>query len=143
MQTTSPKIVLVPFLFEIFIAKRDYHAIFFSFSIICFQVWKDRNSFAILISMNVICIEEKAFYALWDRMFKYVRSQMEMDTPDKWIDKKEAKRLLRIKSDTTLQKLRDEGQIRYSQPERKHILYDRDSINDYLEAHVMEPFNNK
>ena len=93
--------------------------------------------------MNVICIEEKAFYALWDRMHKYVRSQMEIYTVDKWIDKKEAKRLLRIKSDTTLQKFRDEGHIRFSQPERKHILYDRDSINDYLEAHVMEPFNNK
>ena len=93
--------------------------------------------------MNVICIEEKAFYALWDRMHKYVRSQMEIYTVDKWIDKKEAKRLLRIKSDTTLQKFRDEGHIRFSQPERKHILYDRDSINDYLEAHVMEPFHKK
>ena len=91
--------------------------------------------------MNVICIEEKAFYSLLDKMFKYVQSQMEMDTSDKWIDKQEAKRLLRIKSDTTLQKLRDEGQIRYSQPERKHILYYRDSINDYLEVHAKEPFN--
>ncbi len=92
-------------------------------------------------SMNVICIEEKAFYALWDRMFKYVRSQIEMETRNKWIDKREAKRLLRIKSDTTLQKLRDEGHIRFSQPEKKHIVYDRDSINDYLEAHAREPFN--
>ncbi|WP_424001491.1 helix-turn-helix domain-containing protein [Maribacter sp. IgM3_T14_3] len=73
-------------------------------------------------------------------MFKYVQSQMEMDTPDKWIDKKEAKRLLRIKSDTTLQKLRDEGQIRYSQPEKKHIVYDRDSLIEYLENHVRETF---
>ncbi|WP_273568090.1 helix-turn-helix domain-containing protein [Maribacter halichondriae] len=90
--------------------------------------------------MNVICIEEKAFDNLLDRMFKYVQSQMDMNTSDKWIDKKEAKRLLRIKSDTTLQKMRDEGQIRYSQPQRKHILYDRDSINEYLEAHAKEPF---
>ncbi len=91
--------------------------------------------------MNVICIEEKAFYNLLDRMFKYVQSQMEMDTPDKWIGKKEAMELLRIKSSTTLQKLRDEGKIRFSQPERKHIVYDRDSINDYLEAHAREPFD--
>lgn len=91
--------------------------------------------------MNVICIEEKAFYALWDRMFKYAQSQLEINAVDKWIKKKEAKRLLRIKSDTTLQKFRDEGHIRYSQPEKKHILYDRDSINDYLEAHAREPFD--
>jgi len=71
--------------------------------------------------MNVICIEEKAFYALWDRMFKYVQSKMEMETPDKWIDKKEAKRLLRIKSTTTLQKLRDQGKIKFSQPQKKII----------------------
>lgn len=94
-------------------------------------------------SMNVICIEEKAFYTLLDRVFKYVESKMEQDTPDNWMDKKEAMQLLRIKSATTLQKLRDEGKIRFSQPERKHIVYDRDSINDYLEAHVIEPFSDK
>lgn len=93
--------------------------------------------------MNVICIEEKAFYTLLDRVFKYVESKMGQDTPDKWMDKKEAMQALRIKSSTTLQKLRDEGKIRFSQPERKHIVYDRDSINDYLEAHVLEPFNDK
>ncbi|MGS0526476.1 helix-turn-helix domain-containing protein [Zobellia nedashkovskayae] len=91
--------------------------------------------------MNVICIEEKAFYTLLDRVFKYVESKMENDTSDKWMDKKEAMQLLRIKSSTTLQKLRDEGKIRFSQPERKHIVYDRDSINAYLDAHVLEPFN--
>jgi len=93
--------------------------------------------------MNVICIEEKAFYTLLDRAFKYVQSKMELDVPDKWLDKKEAMQLLRIKSATTLQKLRDEGKIRYSQPERKHIVYDRDSINEYFEIHVLEPFDDK
>jgi len=52
-------------------------------------------------------------------------------------------KLLRIKSDTTLQKLRDEVHIRFSHPEKKHIVYNKDSINDYLEAHVIEPFNSK
>ncbi len=94
-------------------------------------------------SMNVICIEEKAFYTLLDRVFKYVGSKMALDTPDKWMDKKEAMQVLRIKSATTLQKLRDEGKIRFSQPEKKHIVYDRDSINEYLEAHAKEPFNDQ
>ncbi len=57
---------------------------------------------------------------------------MEPDKSDKWMDKKEAMQALRIKSATTLQKLRDEGKIRFSQPEKKHIVYERDSINDYL-----------
>ena len=93
------------------------------------------------IIMNVICIEEQAFYTLLDRALKYVKSKMEPNIPDKWLDKKEAMQLLRIKSPTTLQKLRDEGKIRFSQPERKHIVYDRDSINAYLEAHAKEPFD--
>ncbi len=93
--------------------------------------------------MNVICIEEKAFYNLLDGVIRYVESKMKQDTPDKWMDKKEAMQVLRIKSATTLQKLRDEGKIRFSQPEKKHIVYDRDSINEYFETHVLEPFNDK
>jgi len=41
---------------------------------------------------------------------------------------------------TTLQKLRDEGKIRFSQPEKKIILYDSLSIDSYLEKHVRETF---
>ncbi len=93
--------------------------------------------------MNVICIEEEAFHTLIDGVIKYVKSQMESIIQDKWVGKKEAMRLLRIKSPTTLQKLRDEGKIRFSQPERKHIVYDRDSINDYLEAYAIVTFNDK
>jgi len=48
--------------------------------------------------------------------------------------------LLRITSRTTLQKLRDEGSIRFSQPTRKLILYDRDSILQYLENHAKDTF---
>lgn len=47
---------------------------------------------------------------------------------NKWIDGEEAMQVLRIKSKTTLQKLRDEGKIRFSQPEKKIILYVRDSF---------------
>lgn len=94
-------------------------------------------------SMNVICIEEEAFYTLLDRMVKHVRYIMEPKSPDKWMDKTEAMQALRIKSATTFQKLQDEGKIRFSRPERKHIVYDRNSINDYLEAHAIEPFNDQ
>ncbi|RYZ84994.1 MAG: DNA-binding protein, partial [Proteobacteria bacterium] len=48
--------------------------------------------------------------------------------------------LLKIKSKTTLQKLRDEGKIRFSQPQKKLILYDRDSINTYLEQNAKKTF---
>ena len=62
------------------------------------------------------------------------------DKPAKWIDGEEAMLLLNIKSTTTLQKLRDEGKIRFSQPQKKIILYDRDSISEYIERYVRETF---
>ena len=48
--------------------------------------------------------------------------------------------ILGIKSKGTLQKLRDEGKIRFSQPEKKIILYDRESIEQYLEKHAKDIF---
>ena len=59
---------------------------------------------------------------------------------DKWISDEEAMTLLRIRSRTTLQKLRDQGVIRFSQPTRKIILYDRDSILEFLDQNSKDPF---
>ena len=49
-------------------------------------------------------------------------------------------RLLRITSKTTLSYMRNQGKIRYSQPEKKIILYDRESIDAYLEKHDKDTF---
>lgn len=89
--------------------------------------------------MNVICLHDEAFYALMDKVLERVQQQFSVKE-DKWVSGTEAMRMLRIQSKTTLQKLRDEGQIRFSQPERKIILYDTDSINAYLTRHAKEPF---
>jgi len=42
-------------------------------------------------------------------------------------------KLLNIKSKSTLQQLRNNGRIRFSQPQKKIILYYTDSIHEYLE----------
>lgn len=88
--------------------------------------------------MEVICLETEAFYQLVDEV--YVRLKDEHKTEDRWVDGEEAMRLLNIKSTTTLQKLRDEGAIRFSQPQPRIIVYDRESIADYLEKHAKDPF---
>jgi len=49
-------------------------------------------------------------------------------------------KLLNIKSKSTLQQLRDNGRIRFSQPQKKIILYDTDSIHDYLEKNAKDTF---
>ena len=51
---------------------------------------------------------------------------------------------MRFKAAATIvhqgQKLRDEGKIRFSQPEKKIILYDLDSIHAYLNKHSHATF---
>lgn len=89
--------------------------------------------------MEVICLENEAFYALVEEVVQRLKEKNGVII-DKWISAEEAMEKLRIKSKTTLQKLRDEGKLRFSQPEKKIILYDTDSINEYLEKHAKDTF---
>lgn len=89
--------------------------------------------------MNVICLEDKAFHALIDEVVERIKEQKDIKE-DKWISPTEAMQKLRITSKTTLAALRNQGKIRYSQPERKIILYDSESIDEYLEKHAKNVF---
>ena len=89
--------------------------------------------------MQVICLEEEAFYALVEQVVQRIKEKQNIKE-DKWISGEEAMKILRITSKTTLQKLRDDGKIRFSQPEKKIILYDVESIYQYLEKNTRETF---
>lgn len=89
--------------------------------------------------MRVICLQDEAFYALIDEVVARLQEKQGQQ-PDKWLSGEQAMQLLNIKSKTTLQTLRDEGKIRFSQPQKKIILYDRDSINAYLEQNARNTF---
>lgn len=89
--------------------------------------------------MQVICLEDEAFYALIDQVVQRIKEK-ENIKEDKWIPPEMAMKMLNISSKSTLQRFRDEGKIRFSHPEKKIILYDKDSINDYLEKHARETF---
>ena len=89
--------------------------------------------------MEVICLEDVAFYALIEQVVQRIKEKKGIKE-DKWISGEEAMQKLRISSKTTLQKLRDEGKIRFSQPEKKLILYNLDSIYEYLEKHSKNTF---
>ncbi|TGV03382.1 helix-turn-helix domain-containing protein [Flavivirga rizhaonensis] len=92
--------------------------------------------------MEVICVEEKAFYKLIDKVIGYVDEKLtkQQKAQWKWINEVEAMRLLNIKSKTTLQELRNNGKIRFSQPKKRIILYDKNSIFEYLEKNAREVF---
>ena len=88
--------------------------------------------------MEVICLESKAFYELVEQVVERMMDQKQ-EKPQ-WISGEDAMGMLKISSKTTLQKLRNEGKIRYSQPMKKLVLYDRESILAYLEANARETF---
>ena len=88
--------------------------------------------------MNVICLEDKAFYELIDRVVDRLSEQHNV-VPEKWIDGEQAMKKLRIKSTTTLQKLRDQGKIEFSKM-GKIILYNSFSIDEYIEKNKRPTF---
>ena len=89
--------------------------------------------------MQVICLEEAAFYALVEQVVARLK-ETHGEEKEKWITDVEAMQLLNIKSKTTLQKLRDEGKIRFTQPQKRLIMYDRASIAAYLERNARNLF---
>lgn len=89
--------------------------------------------------MEVICLEDAAFYTLIEQVVARLQEKHGKEAV-KWISDVEAMKLLNITSKTTLQKFRDEGKIRFSQPEKKIILYDRDSILEFLEKNAKNTF---
>ena len=89
--------------------------------------------------MEVICLQEEAFYQLIEEVVDRLKEKKNI-TQDKWVSPERAMEILNIKSKTTLQKLRDEGNITFTQPQKKIILYDYDSIMKYLDKNSKASF---
>ena len=88
--------------------------------------------------MEVICLETQAFHKLIDEVVDRIL-EAKKEQP-KWISREHAMDMLKITSKTTLQKLKNEGHLRFSQPMKKLVLYDRESILEYIEKNAQEPF---
>lgn len=89
--------------------------------------------------MKVILIEEEAFFELIDRAVERMSGKINVEQK-KWLTPKEAMKELGISSPTTLQRYRDEGKIRYSQPSKKVIRYDPESIQEFLDSKAKNTF---
>ncbi len=90
--------------------------------------------------MSVIVLDSDHLDEFVEQLVKQIKTHLQAAPQAKWIDGEEAMQMLRIKSKTTLQKFRDEGKIRFSQPEPRIILYDRDSIEAFIEKHAKDTF---
>ena len=89
--------------------------------------------------MQFITLEKEELFKLIEEAVERIKLKNGI-SEDRWISDKETMRILRISSKTTLQKLRDTGAIRFTQPAKKLILYDRESILAYLEKHSRQIF---
>lgn len=89
--------------------------------------------------MEVICLQDEAFYQLVEDVVDRIKKKQNI-TEDKWVSPERAMEILNVKSKTTLQKLRDEGSITFTQPQKKIILYEYDSIMDYLNKYKKSSF---
>jgi hypothetical protein len=85
-------------------------------------------------NINIICLESEALKSLVRALANELKNE---NFP--WVDEKEAMEMLRINSKTTFQKYRDTGKIDYSKISAKHILYNRQSILDFIEDSKQNP----
>ena len=89
---------------------------------------------------GVICLKTPAFYALIDEVIAHIDSKHGLPKENKWIGIDEAMDMLKISSRTTLQEYRDSGEIEFSKLSHKVILYNRDSILDFLNRNAQKTF---
>ncbi len=89
--------------------------------------------------MEVICLQEEAFYTLIETVVERLHPKNEAPL-SKWMGTEDTMQYLGVKSKTTLQNLRDTGAIRFTQPQKRIILYDRESLETYLEKNAHNTF---
>ncbi len=85
---------------------------------------------------KVLLMDEEQFYDLLDKYCE--RIMREKKILPEWIDEKEVMEILRIKSKTTLQKMRDLNSFVFSSLSTKHIIYSRSSILEFINKKVIK-----
>ncbi len=86
------------------------------------------------MEVKVICFQDEAYYKMVETIVERLQTANNANSK-KWLSGEEVMDLLNIKSKTTLQNLRDKGEIKFSQ-RGKMILYDAVSVQDYLNKNL-------
>jgi hypothetical protein len=74
-------------------------------------------------------------------LVKLVVEQVTLTTTGEiWVSSDRAKEILNISSSSYLSYLRSNGLIEYSQPSKKHLVYHKPSLLEYLEKHKQNKF---
>lgn len=57
-----------------------------------------------------------------------------------WITEHEVMAITGLKSKGQIMKIRQQGLVKYTQPYKRVIMYDKQSVLDFLNKHVRQPF---
>ncbi|WP_339790933.1 helix-turn-helix domain-containing protein [uncultured Imperialibacter sp.] len=90
--------------------------------------------------MPLICIQDLFLVKLTEQVIDQTCPTYKGKPKDLWVSPEEAMRLLRISSVTTLLKYKDTGKIRAARLSLKHILYDSNSILQFLDDQALNRF---
>ncbi|MEM7106534.1 MAG: hypothetical protein AAF502_25645 [Bacteroidota bacterium] len=91
------------------------------------------------MKLNIEVTNPEVFEAIVRRVFNEIKEEQKIQL-DPWITQNEAMHLLRIKSKSTFLKYRDLKKFKYSKPmeSAKYILYERQSILDFIKQGIVE-----
>ena len=90
--------------------------------------------------MPLICIQDLFLVKVTESVIDQTCPAYAGKSKDLWISPEEAMRLLRISSVTTLLKYKDTGKVRAARLSLKHILYDSNSILQFLDDQALNRF---
>ncbi|SDR66916.1 hypothetical protein SAMN05216503_0217 [Polaribacter sp. KT25b] len=85
------------------------------------------------MNLDVICLETEAYYRLVQEIVEMVQEKEKVE--ELWCNGERAREILNI-GKTSLQSLRNNQEIIFSQPSRKTILYLVSSLYEYLEKNI-------
>lgn len=80
---------------------------------------------------NFIILKEDNYQRVLDKTLEYLEEKISPSHP-RWVTPDQAMKMLNI-GVSTLQKLRNEGKVVYSKISNKNIMYEYQSILDFLE----------
>ncbi|MCW3127766.1 MAG: hypothetical protein JWO03_3424 [Bacteroidetes bacterium] len=86
-------------------------------------------------SKQILYLDQLQMEVLADMIINHIEKRIALRR-EEWIDIQEVMQLLKVSSKSTIQTLRDTGQLTISRINSKTILYSRLSVEDYIKKNI-------
>ncbi|MBS1595809.1 MAG: helix-turn-helix domain-containing protein [Bacteroidetes bacterium] len=88
---------------------------------------------------QTLLIDQLQLEVLADMIIRRLEKRL-LANEERWISIEDVMKILHIKSKTTIIDMTSRGLLRYTRINAKTLLYDRDSVNEYIEKNVKGRF---